>query len=84
MNAVLVEANGDFGVTQCNVAKFETSIMSISPLFGNIDSKPTIIKLSSVFLLGEHIATPAGTMDIVAVNELRLTRKSRERLAGGG
>jgi hypothetical protein len=51
--------------------------MTIFPLLATSNWNPTIIKFSSVFRPDEHITASAGTMDIVAINELRLMRRSR-------
>jgi hypothetical protein len=75
VNALFVRARGEFGTAQCIVDKIKDSIMNIFPLLANDAHYPTIIKLWSVFCPDENIPiSPQGTIDIVAIDELLLTR----------
>jgi hypothetical protein len=74
VNALFVRASGKFGTTQCVVDKTQRSIITIPGLLITDGLTPTVIKLSSMFRPALQIAVSPGTMDIVAIDELRLTR----------
>lgn len=77
VNALFVKASGNFGTTQCVVDKTQRSIIVISGLLVSDRLDPTIIKLRSTFRPDQQIAASPGTMDIVAIDALRLTRGSK-------
>jgi hypothetical protein len=74
VDALFVRAIGVFGSAQSLVKRNEEATLTISNIFSDPIRKHAVILLEPTFGVNDIIAATPGTIHIVAVNELRLTR----------
>jgi hypothetical protein len=74
VDALFVRATGAFGSAQTLVRKNDEAIFSLSEIFADPVGNATVIMLEPAFGPGSGILETAGSFDIVAIDELRLTR----------
>jgi hypothetical protein len=73
VDALFVRATGAFGSVQRLVKRNEEAILTITKIFAE-PSRSYVILLEPTFGVNNIIAATPGTIDIVALNEFRLTR----------
>jgi hypothetical protein len=73
VDALFVRATGAFGSVQRLVKRNEEAILTITKIFAQ-PSRSYVILLEPTFGVNNIIAATPGTIDIVALNEFRLTR----------
>jgi len=71
---VSVRANSVFGSAQKLLKRGERTILTLSGIYADQDRDYTVLVLQSTFGTHSKIAESPGTCDIVAINELQLTR----------
>ena len=74
VDALFVRAIGVFGSAQNLVKRNDEATLTISNVFADPIRKHAVILLEPTFGVNGIIAATPGTIDIVALNELRLTR----------
>jgi len=74
VDALFVRATGPFGSVQSLVQKNEEATLTLSDIFADPTRNSVLIVLETTFGANDKIATTPGTIEIVALNELRLTR----------
>jgi hypothetical protein len=74
VDALFVRAIGVFGSIQSLVKRNEEATLTISNVFADSIKRKAVILLRPTFGVNDIIAATPGTIDIVALNELRLTR----------
>jgi hypothetical protein len=74
VDALFVRATGVFGSTQTLVTRNEETILTLSGILADPIRNHAVIVLQSTFGVNDRVAATPGSVDIVAINELRLTR----------
>jgi hypothetical protein len=74
VDALFVRATGSFGSVRGLVKRNEEDILTISKIFAEPLGKHSLIVLESTFGANDIITATPGNIDIVALNELKLTR----------
>jgi hypothetical protein len=74
VDALFVRATGAFGSGQTLVKRNDEAVLTLSDVFADPMHDHTAIVVEPTFGPRDKIATTAGTIDIVAINELQLTR----------
>jgi hypothetical protein len=74
VDALFVRATGAFGSVQRLVKRNEEAILTITKIFAEPSRRYVVILLEPTFGVNNIIAATPGTIDIVALNEFRLTR----------
>jgi hypothetical protein len=74
VDALFIRATGAFGSAQTLVRKNDETIFTLSGIFADAVGYGTVIMLEPAFGPGSGILKTAGSSDIVAIDELRLTR----------
>jgi hypothetical protein len=74
VDALFVRATGMFGSIQTSVKRNEETILTLSGILADPGRNHVLIFLQSTFGPRDAIMATPGSVDIVAINELRLTR----------
>jgi hypothetical protein len=74
VDALVVRATGAFGSAQKLVKRNEETTLTLRDVFADPTLNHTVIILEPSFHPGNGVVETAGTVDIVAIDELRLTR----------
>jgi hypothetical protein len=77
VDAMMVRASCTFGSTHVLVQKSQRVRLVISPLFVDPNRSYVRIMLEPTFGPSENIPASAGTMDLIALDELEIERASR-------
>lgn len=72
VDALFVRATGAFGSAQTLVKRNDEAVLTLSNIFADPVRDHTVIVLEPTFGPGSGGATTAGSLDIVALNELKL------------
>ena len=75
VDAMVIRANGAFGQTQVILGKHKQASMTISACFRDQDRNFASILLQPTFGSSNIIPTSMGTVDLVALDELHLSRE---------
>jgi hypothetical protein len=74
IDALFVRATGAFGSEQTLVKRNDEAILTLTNILSDPIRDHTVIVIDPTFGPGDKIAATAGTIDIVAINELQLIR----------